>query len=303
MHEFDTAVMSGEDLFSFGNVGEVMPETLTPLSISVVLPSFENGLMIHSPIEILKPISASRIFSLAYNRVTMNIFTVVLKAVKQEITIQNRLHELSIFGHHFITDEIHKIAVERNGTMSKLTELGVICHLIKYGWKTSSIVQELFQFMAKFIGTYNRHNLEMFKSLNDIYDDVTQKIGTNLYYVQGVHGLSTMMCSMYQTVLFTSLAEGRNELTPELLADMTVLLSSCKDAESAEIPTSLEKISSELLRCDSSKVQEFCEISADEGIAWLTENCKTASAMFESLIEKHAHRGFQEVIKTIKYFL
>lgn len=273
MHEFDTAVMSDEDYSSFGNVGEVMPEAITPLSISVVIPAFENGLMHYSPIKVEKSKYANSIMGISYGRTTINVFNVVLKSVKQEITIQNRLHELSIFGHAFITDEIHKLAIQRNGTINKLTELGLICHLVKYGWKTKSIIQELHQFMEKFIGTYNRRNLRVFQSLHELYDDVTKKIGDSFANVQGVHGLSTMMCSMYQTILFTSLAEGKTEMTPEFLADVTTLLSSCKDAESAEIPTSLEEIASALLRCNSSKAQEFCDIGPDKGIGWLTENC------------------------------
>lgn len=77
-----------------------MPEAMTPLTMSVVVPAFENGLMNYSPIQIEKPKYANSIFAIAYNRITMNIFNVVLKAVKEEITIQNRLHELSIFGHN-----------------------------------------------------------------------------------------------------------------------------------------------------------------------------------------------------------
>lgn len=273
MHEFDTGVMSDEDYFSFGNVGEVMPEAMTPLSMSVVVPSFENGLMNFSPIKVVKPKYANSLFGIAYSRITMNIFSVVLRAVKKELTIQNRLHELSIFGKSFITDEIHKLALQRNGTLSNFEELFIIAHMIKYGWKTKSIIQELLQFMEKFIGTYNRRNLRVFQSLNELYDDVTQKIGESFAYVQGAHGLSTMMCSMYQTVLFTVLAEGKNEMTPEYLADVTTLLSSCKNAESAEIPTALEEIATALLRCNSSKAKAFCDISADKGIGWLTENC------------------------------
>lgn len=297
-----------------------MPEAMTPLSMTVVVPSFERGLMNYSPIKLEISEFSNMVFGIAYNRITVNVFNMVLKAVKKEITIQNRLHELSIFGHAFITDEIHKLAIQRNGTLSKLTELGLIFHLVKYGWKTKAIVDELLQFMEKFIGTYNRRNLRLFQSLNELYDDVTQKIGDSFSKVQGVHGLSTMMCSMLQTILFTSLAEGKTEITPEFLADVTTLLSSCKNAESAEIPTQLEEIASTLLRCNSSKAREFCEISPDKGIAWLTENCRltqfsliiacsmfihndlfylilgiTTYALFESFIEKHAHRGFQEV--------
>lgn len=77
-----------------------MPEAMTPLSMSVVVPAFENGLMNYSPIKVVKQKYANSVFGIAYGRIAMNIFNAVLKAVKEEITIQNRLHELSIFGHN-----------------------------------------------------------------------------------------------------------------------------------------------------------------------------------------------------------
>ena len=41
---------------------------------------------------------------------------------------------------------------------------------------------------------------------------------------------------------------------------------------------------------------EFCEISPDKGIAWLTEHCIKSYTLFELFIERNAHRGFQEVM-------
>lgn len=295
MHEFDTAVMSDEDYFTFANVGEVMPAAMTPLSISVTIPALENALMHYSPIPIAIAKFSNTLFGISHCRIAMNVFNVAMKALKSEITIQNRLHELSICGHSYITDDIQQLAIHRNGTISKLAEFRIIAHLIKFGWKTHSILHEMQEFMKTFTGTYDRQNLRKFRSLRELYDDVSLQSGGTFEYVMGVHGLCTMMCSMYQTVLFTVLAEGRTDLTPEYLADVTTLLSSCKDAESAEIPTSLEEIASEILRCNDSKAKEFCDIGADKGVAWLNENCSSANAVFKSFIEKHAHRGFQEV--------
>lgn len=95
--------------------------------------------------------------------------------------------------------------------------------------------------------------------------------------------------------MFSTLAEGRKEFTADYLKDITTLLSSCENAESAEIPVLLEEIASTLLRCNSAKAHEFCDVSPDQGIAWLTKNCITAYSLFEAFIERHKHRGFQEV--------
>lgn len=294
LHEFDTAVMSEQDLFTFGNVGEVMSQSVTPLTISALVPSFEVGLLKNFPIA-KESKFFNQLMGISHSRVAMNVFSVFLRSVKKEISMENRAHGISIFGHEFINDEIHQIAIHRYGITSKLTELWYMWSVLKIGWTAKSSVERLNRFMEKFNGTYNRRNLKMFRTLKQIYADVTQKIGNDFSYVQSVHGKTTMMCTIYQIILFSTIAEGKKEINNDYLNDITVLLSSCKNAESAEIPILLEEIASALLRCNSSKAMEFSEISPDKGIAWLTENCITAYSLFELFIERHAHRGFQEV--------
>lgn len=183
---------------------------------------------------------------------------------------------------------------------NKLTEMWYLWSVAKKGWTAKQEVEELNRFMEKFIGTYNRRNLRVFQSLQELYADITAKIGDDFAYVQSIHGLTTMMCTIYQIILFSTLAEGRKEFTADYLKDITTLLSSCENAESAEIPVLLEEIASTLLRCNSAKAHEFCDVSPDQGIAWLTKNCITAYSLFEAFIERHKHRGFQEV-RTLVY--
>lgn len=301
LHEFDTAVMSEQDFFTFGNVGEVLSQAVTPLTISALVPSFEDGLLK----EINKDVKFfNQIMAISHCRTALNVFTVLLRTVKSEISMENRAHGISIFGHEFITDEIHKIAIHRHGIASKLTELWYMWFALKKGWTTKSAIEELNRFMEKFNGTYNRRNLKMFQSLKGLYEDITLKIGDDFSYMQTIHGQTTMVCTISQIIIFSAIAEGKKEITNECLKDITTLLSSCKNAESAEIPILLEQMAATLLRCNSSKAMEFCEISADKGIAWLTENCITAYSLFELFIERHAHRGFQEVnrVNLIDFF-
>lgn len=298
LHEFDTAVMSEQDYFTFGNVGEVMSQAVTPLTISALVPSFEIGLMKNFPIY-KEAKYFNQFMAISHSRIAINVFSVFMRMCKREISMENRVHGIAIMGHEFITDEMHQIAIHRYGIASKFTELYYMWFALKMGWIGKSKVEALNRFMEKFNGNYNRRNLRTFQSLKALYEDVTMKIGDQFDYVQSVHGSTTMMCTIYQIILFSALAEGKQEFTQDYLQDITVLLSSCENAESAEIPILLEEIASALLRCNSSKALEFCEISADNGIAWLTENCITAYSLFELFIERHAHRGFQEVMTAI----
>lgn len=295
LHEFDTAVMSDEDYFTFGNAGEVMPEAMTPLTSSVLMTAFEKALFKNFPVDENAKFF-HKIMAVSHHRLEINMYTTFLRMLRREITIENRIHALTVFGHEFLTKEIHQLAVHRYGVIPKHLELWSMWLLLKKGWNGKSTVDELGRFMDQFIGTYNRRHLRNFQSINELYQDLTQKLQHEFIYVQCVHSMSTMMSSVYQMILFAAIGEGKNELTTEYLSDITILLSSCENAESAEIPMLLEKIASTLVRCNSSKAQEFCNIDPDDGIKWLSENCITAYTLFELFIQKNGHRGYQEVV-------
>lgn len=75
LHEFDTAVMSDEDMFTFGNVGEVMAQIMTPLTTSILIPSFEKGLLKNFPLAI-ESIHFNQLMNVSSHRLTLNVFMV-----------------------------------------------------------------------------------------------------------------------------------------------------------------------------------------------------------------------------------
>lgn len=295
MHEFDTPIMSNEDLYTFGNVGEVMSEALTPLSASILVPSFESGLLVNFPI-VIESKFFNQLFGISHNRISMAIFSLFFRSIKKEIVMENRVHGLSVFGHEFITDEIHKIGLHRFGIVSRYTEWLFLLNVMKCAWTGQSTIKKLDEFMNNFIGSYNLNRLDKFSTQLDLYNDISEKIDKNFAYLQAMHGRTSMLTSVYQIIAFSALAEGKNEITADMLADITSLLSSCKNAESAEIPTALEELTKSIRKCDKGKIQEFCSIEADHGVEWLKQNSFDSYELFQKFIEKNAHRGFQEVI-------
>lgn len=296
MHEFDTPIMSDEDLHTFGNVGEVMPESLTPLSVSILPSSFEKGIMKNFPSGTIKESKFHhQLFGIIHNRVAMSVFNLFCRTNKAEISIENRVHGLTVCGHEFITEEVHRVGVHRHGIATKLTELTFLLNAFKVAWKGKSLVNELGQFMSEFVGTYNEDRLDKFSSLLDIYDDISQEMEKTFAHMQCVHGKTSMLTTVYQIIVFSALSEGKNEVTPDFLSDVTLILSSCQNAESAEIPTALEEITQSIRQLDAAKIKEFCEIKANLGVEWLKQNCSNVHKMFTKFIEKNSHRGFQEV--------
>lgn len=295
LHEFDTAVMSEEDYFTFGNAAEVLPEVVSPLSISVM----EWGRIDRSNFK--STFSQGKI-AISHYRIALNMFELFFRRVGREISLADRLIGISTFGHETLTDEALRIVQHRNGTIKTSSQLLFRFNLIKTAWSARSNAKKFGQFIEQFkkdceCEKINSENL----TLKTLYENIEQKIGHRFYAID-VHEKITMICSAYQTILFLIIAEGKTEITSEYSNDITILLGSCKHAESAAIPILLEKIASTILKCGKLVVQEFCNINPGEGVKWLIENCADAYTLFESFIVCHGHRGYREVIEKFDSF-
>lgn len=81
-------------------------------------------------------------------------------------------------------------------------------------------------------------------------------------------------------------------LTPNHYADFAVILSSCEDVISAEVPVYLEKIG-KIIR-DHFDGEEFCKLNASEGVDWINQH-KQIKDVFDEFLSKHGHRSLNEV--------
>lgn len=206
LHEFDTAIMSADDLHTFGNVGEVMPEAVTPLTMSIVGPSLNRAMLSVIAPEKLTSLHNAVLASSHY-RTSINVFNAFLHCVEKEITLTNRVHGLVVFGHEFINEELHRVAMHRNGIASHRLKLFLMYDLISSMWRNKTIARDGQQFMEKFRGTYDTHNLKKFPSMQSLYEDLSGKI-LEMDYVSGVHCSTTKAITGYEFIVFQILAEG-----------------------------------------------------------------------------------------------
>lgn len=293
LHEFDTEIMSDDDLHTFGNVGEVMPQAATPLTISI-LPAMEKGLLQNFP-SIIESNVFHQILSFSHNRMTLKVFNVFFQVVKKEVTMANKIHGLTVFGHQFVTDKIHKVALHRNGEASGLLELYALWNALKKAWSCNSLLAKLNQLIEDFIGTYDHNNSGWATSASALYADISDRLGDNYSFANSVHGATSMLSVVYQILTFSIMSEKREDLSQDLINDITTILTTCKNAESAEIPVLLEAITSAIVECGKATAEEFCSVQPGDGAQWLDTNCNVAYKLFEIFIEKNKHRGFQEV--------
>lgn len=78
-----------------------------------------------------------------------------------------------------------------------------------------------------------------------------------------------------------------------MTSDIALILSSCTDVESAEIPVMLEETTNFIF--NSGKHSEFISIDANEGVDWLKTNCSEAYELLQTFLQRHGHRAYAEV--------
>lgn len=207
LHEFDTAVMSEDDLATFANVGEVMPLPLTPLTITTGT-KFLDQAMIKMVTLQDPPKYGLTLFTLSHFRITMKVYVTMLRFIDHKISITNRGNELIICGHEFINETNHAIARHRNGVVTRLHKSQLIWDAFKAVWTVKKEAKKLQEFIEKqMIGIYDEHNLKQFATMSELYDDIASKF-VHLIYAGTVHSHTSKSNSIYQLTLFTILGEG-----------------------------------------------------------------------------------------------
>lgn len=288
LHEFDTPVMSNEDLMTFGNTGEVLPNPLTPLSLIV---DFNEGL-----VEVIAHRKAMRfcpeMYAFTHYRAALTIYNSFLAFVPKEITFDNRVHALCVFGHEFVDEKVHKIAIHRNGYGSKWRKLYMMYDAFKCVRNMYNDLEELKNLLQNLNGKYDEENIKKKLTVNELYDDISETL-THMKFATTKHSIVTKSNTIYDLIVFSSLAEGSKTLTADHIKDITTIMSSCKNAESAEIPTMLNEIACSIQK--EKNCNEFLSIDSKFGVEWLKENNFEAYGLLQEFIKRHAHRGYCEV--------
>ena len=79
------------------------------------------------------------------------------------------------------------------------------------------------------------------------------------------------------------------ENNPYLEEDFNLLISSCDDVISAEVPNSLRDIANSI-----KDKERFRQLSDEEALKTLRDGTDETSKKFRDLLSKHGHRGYRE---------
>ncbi|KYN05755.1 putative phosphoenolpyruvate synthase, partial [Cyphomyrmex costatus] len=281
MHELDSGVPCDVDLMTFANVGEVLPYPISPLSISTIMKVLNLSLC--------AKFNNFDCYYLHMNnmRCLMNYLDSTLQNVSKEMTMTNKMIDVAICGRVVTTPEVHKAAIEKYGIVSKWQEMYMMYEMFITAWRNDAIVKET-------IDIFNKYTLDAdeFDTPHDLYNTLTEKYG-EIFLIGKGHNLASQVSVSYQMIAMSLLTNGSDNFTSEHIADIAVLLSSCTNVISTEVPIALDKIAACIRR--NGKADEFSKLETAKVMTWLELNCPPAAEKLQTFFEIHGHRCVHEI--------
>ncbi|EFN62458.1 Probable phosphoenolpyruvate synthase [Camponotus floridanus] len=210
-----------------------------------------------------------------------------LQDVDKEITIANKMVDVAICGRVVMTSEIHQLAVQKYGIVSGWRKMYLMYDMFKTMWMSDAIVRAATDMSNKFILNANE-----FDTPRNLYNDINKKY-KEIYLIAQCHNIASMINVSYQMIAMLLLTKGSDNFTSNHLADIAVLLSSCTNVISTEVPIALSKIAACIRK--NCKSEEFSKIEPAEAIDWLKLNCPPAAEKLCAFFDMHGHRCVQEL--------
>ncbi|CAG9815135.1 unnamed protein product [Phaedon cochleariae] len=283
-HEMDSPILTDKSIATFGNIREVIPNATTVLSYSSSIRVMDECIQKFPQLN-YDPMARKGLITFKHN-VMMDFVMSVHKNVSPKPIMSSLILDLAIFGHPVLNEEINELLVNRLGITPALKKLKETWGIIGLARKLKLIVQQA-QSLTKELNYNSRENA----ALSEIVENIFSTFGT-LVEIALCHSGTSTVSVFYQIVLMNIMLEGQEEFGTDHISDFALILSSCEDVISAEIPKNLEEIAKEIKNQGNS--EEFCTMKKELGIDWIEKNCPAANKLLQIFLKNHGHRSLGE---------
>uniref|UniRef100_V5GLR5 Putative integral to membrane n=2 Tax=Ixodes ricinus TaxID=34613 RepID=V5GLR5_IXORI len=288
-HELDTGLKCEKEAFTKANICEVLPGATSPLSLSVIRLCFDtycrdlytgmSAMYPHDPsfyMPVWMPIHRYNYF-LWLSDGQMNL--------RSDANVLEKSMMYNTLGRD-ITGEIMK-----NGCVDRQKKTNI--------WK---LPQQMY-YLLKMLFTTNKRLKRISAATQDLHLSVDGMLSASQMYTylsNSLHHLrepsdvlvsAFASSSMYNLILQRILAAASGDLTPQVFAEFSKMLTG-GDVESAEVPRSIQELGT-LLAASTDK-ENFLSMSIEEACEWLMTVENPCGEKFRDFLHKHGHRNVKE---------
>lgn len=292
-HETDSAVMSNWDIFTRANVGEVLNGAMSKLSKVIITKTIDKlnveikGLPNYSPLY-------DHLLHCFNDTIFMDVYHQFLDTTEDQPTVMNRALSLAIFGGDVYSQypQIMEIAIHKNSMRNKFRDkMQLFKFIIDSMFLMDGYRKNMVEALERMKLKLAEQNLLKYKTSSDVVDLIMRELDNFNIIIRG-HMKASSFSAFSNALVFAVLTQGSKELTTDHQRDVTIILSSIGNIESANIPEMIRELAEAIK--SSGKENAFLEINIDKSLEWLSLNAKDAYELFKKFMERHGHRALKE---------
>lgn len=287
IHEFDNGLKSAKEIFTKGNISEVLPGAMPPLTSSFLRVAFDIYCK-----------EDARRFAYSYSfdptqyqslYMPMHRYNYFLwlsggqQRTGQDASLMDRTFIHSVLGRD-ANDEVTD-AVKRVKEKNKLNFPQHMYYLARAMLTVNRGVEETSRKTAEL-----RLSVDGMTTAQEMYDYICH----SLRYLRKPATLLmtvSMSSSLYNAVILQILGAAKQGLSSEMWSELSKLLHGV-EVESADVPRMIQELG-RVLR-ESPDREKFLGMTNEEASEWLLKSENECGRKFREFLEKHGHRSVKE---------
>jgi len=193
----------------------------------------------------------------------------------------------SLLGREMIDEKVHKLLLHRYGVAGSKAKFVQMYPAIKQFLFNDNRLDECQKLYE------NGFNIPFGK--NETAVGMYEKINQNFHvykYAAELHIDVSSASSIWTMVVYSLLSANDTEFEMRVVTDSSVLMGSCTDVVSADVPSSIKKLAAAIAL--SSEAKKFAEMSKQEALDWLANSNEAPKKQFQQFLHDHGHRCFKE---------
>ncbi|KAK3108445.1 hypothetical protein FSP39_008087, partial [Pinctada imbricata] len=287
IHEFDDPLVTGKELLTTGNIGEMMPGAITPLTHSTFKRAIDRGVNTYSEIAAGGPyveFPAKMVLSCCgHNFINMNnvdaigIYNIHGKKENAELNLLGQtLPELTV-------QEVQEYAGNFRSLYTRI--ITTFLYIFK-SRKRERICEGWQKRLESYTVGQNAGNCE------ELYKDISRKLPDyDEIWSTGI--TKSANSGVWASAVIGIITQGKTEYEPQHWSDIALLLSKCDDVYSAEVPTAVQSLARAIAH--QGLKERFLSSSDKDCVALLNDKNNTeVNKQYKTFMERHGHRYIRE---------
>ncbi len=278
-NELDT-IPNPDDIYTWCNIGEMMPGAVTPLTYSVTGRGIDIGMQrTYRRMGVdVPPGDGIRYVGMFFGHMFINLTTLAELATDVAGSSKKQMC-LALCGRDIEELAEPKRAPTLRRALNGARYFGQLLSAARHRKGLDALLAEL--------------ELPRRGSAREIYRAIDEHL-PQVWKAFELHLLSSASSGALSPILLGILAKGEAP-TQEHHAMVAELLAGAKDVESADIAEGVERIIDELARHDAAE-ERFCSVEPEAALAWLfSSEAGAAGDEAARYIERHGHRAVREL--------